>query len=172
MKKHLYAFGLVCAVIALDLFTKQLIVGHFQDVDRLDYLGGLLRISLVYNQGGVFGIMQGRKTFFLIVSVIVLILMLFYYIMEKQKSMLFCSSMALIIGGAVGNITDRLVPGRPGVVDFISIGVDGIYRWPSFNVADSSIVVGAFLLAIIFIREEMRRKAQAASGEADRGADQ
>jgi len=92
--------------------------------------------------------------------------------MEKQKSMLFCSSMALIIGGAVGNITDRLVPGRPGVVDFISIGVDGIYRWPSFNVADSSIVVGAFLLAIIFIREEMRRKAQAASGEADRGADQ
>lgn len=170
MKKHFYAFGLVCAVIALDLFTKQLVVEYFHDVDRLDYLGGFLRISLVYNQGGVFGIMQGKKTFFLVVSLIVLILMLVYYIMEKQKSMLFSTSMALIIGGAVGNITDRLVPGRPGVVDFISIGVDGIYRWPSFNVADSSIVMGAFLLAILFIREEKRRKAQAVSGDADQDA--
>lgn len=172
MKKHLYVFGLICAVISLDIITKQLVVGYLQGLDRIDFLGGFLRISLVYNQGGVFGIMQGKKTFFLIVSVIVLILMLIYYAMEKQKTMLFVTSMALIIGGAIGNITDRLVPGRPGVVDFISVGVDGIYRWPSFNVADSSIVMGAFLLAILFIREERRRKSQAAAGESENDVDQ
>jgi signal peptidase II len=70
--------------------------------------------------------------------------------------------MGLIASGALGNIVDRIIPGRPGVVDFISIGVDGVYRWPSFNVADSSIVVGALLLIIVFYREEKRRKRQGA----------
>ncbi len=171
MKKYLYLIALAGFIIAFDLYTKHLIVDYFTMVDRADYFGGFLRISLVYNQGGVFGILQGKKTFFLVVSIIVLVLMLVYYVLEKNKSMLFNTSMALIIGGAVGNISDRLIPGRPGVVDFISVGVDGIYRWPSFNVADSSIVIGAFLLALIFIKEERARKTMVRDGSAD-SADQ
>ena len=104
--------------------------------------------------------MQGHKNLFLVVSIIVLTLMMIYYLLEKNKTVLFSVSMACIMSGAVGNIIDRLVPGRPGVVDFISVGVDGIYRWPSFNVADSSIVVGAFLLILVFYREERKRKSQ------------
>ena len=102
--------------------------------------------------------MQGHKNLFLVVSIIVLALMILYYLFEKNKTILFSISMACIVSGAVGNIIDRLVPGRPGVVDFISVGVDGVYRWPSFNVADSSIVVGAFLLILVFYREEQKRR--------------
>jgi len=158
---YLFPLGIIAVVLPLDILTKYFIVQKFGFGDKADFLGGFLRIALVYNEGGVFGILQGHKNLFLIVSVIVLSLMVLYYYFEKNKSALFSASMALIVSGAVGNIIDRLVPGRPGVVDFISVGVDGIYRWPSFNVADSSIVVGAFLLILVFYREERKRKAQA-----------
>ncbi len=100
--------------------------------------GGFLRITLVYNEGGVFGILQGYKNMFLVVSLLVLTVMVGYYAYEyiyrKNRSMIFSAAMALIVSGAIGNIIDRLISHRPGVVDFISIGVDGVYRWPTFNV--------------------------------------
>lgn len=159
---YLLPLGIIAVLLPLDIVTKHFVVQIFGFGDRADYLGGFLRIALVYNEGGVFGILQGHKNLFLVVSIVVLSLMVLYYLFEKNKSRLFSTSMALIVSGAVGNIIDRLVPGRPGVVDFISIGVDGVYRWPSFNVADSSIVVGAFLLIIVFYLEERKRKAQPA----------
>jgi len=149
---------LIAAILTIDVVTKQTIVGSFSFGERADFLGGFLRIALVYNEGGVFGILQGHKDLFLVVSILVLGLMVAYYLYEKNKTVLFSISMACIVSGAVGNIIDRLVPGRPGVVDFISVGVDGVYRWPSFNVADSSIVVGAFLLIVVFYREERKRR--------------
>ncbi len=158
MKRNVQAAALVIIILVLDVITKQVVVNNLGFGDRLDYLGGFFRISLVYNQGGVFGIMQGYKNLFLIVSIIVLVMMLAYYFLEKNKSLLFTLSMSFIVAGALGNIIDRVIPGRPGVVDFISVGVDGVYRWPSFNVADSSIVVGAFLLVIVFYQEEKMRK--------------
>jgi signal peptidase II len=150
--------ALIAVILTLDVVTKQAIVRGFSFGERADFLGGFFRIALVYNEGGVFGILQGHKNLFLVVSIIVLALMILYYLFEKSKTALFGISMACIVSGAVGNIIDRLVPGRPGVVDFISVGVDGVYRWPSFNVADSSIVVGAFLLIIVFYREERKRR--------------
>ncbi|MBP7734654.1 MAG: signal peptidase II [Spirochaetes bacterium] len=161
LQTYLLPLGLITAILSLDIVTKFLIVRNYGFGDRTDFLNGFLRIALVYNEGGVFGILQGHKNLFLIVSIVVLALMIVYYFFEKNKSLLFNTSMALIVAGAVGNIIDRLVPGRPGVVDFISIGVDGVYRWPSFNVADSSIVVGAFLLIVVFYKEELKRKKQA-----------
>lgn len=157
-RPYLVPLVIITTILSLDIITKHLIVINFGYGDRVDFLGGFLRISLVYNEGGVFGILQGHKTLFLIVSIVVLTLMVVYYIFEKNKSLLFSISMGLIVSGALGNIIDRLVPGRPGVVDFISIGIDGLYRWPSFNVADSSIVVGAALLVIVFYKEERKRK--------------
>ncbi len=153
---------LIFAIVSFDIATKLLIVARLGNLygDRIDYLGGFLRIALVYNDGFVFGLGQGYKTVALVISALVFVLMIVYYILEKNKTPLFSTSLALITSGAVGNILDRLIPGRPGVVDFISIGVDGVYRWPSFNVADSSIVIGAFLLVIVFYREEKKRKAK------------
>ncbi len=160
IKTNITAAGILFSTLILDILTKHLIVENLNYYDRLDYLGGFLRITLVYNKGGVFGIAQGYKNVFLIISLVVLAFMVAYYIYEKNKTTLFSICMALIVSGAIGNIIDRLVPGRPGVVDFISLGVDGVYRWPAFNVADSCIVAGAILLFFVFFQEEKRRRAE------------
>lgn len=153
MKKHLTALGIISISLILDIVTKYLIVNNFRVHERYDFLDGFIRITLVYNRGGVFGIFQGYKNMFLVFSIIVLFLMIVYYFLEKNRSMLFTVSMAFIVSGAIGNIIDRLIPGRPGVVDFVSIGVDGYYRWPAFNVADSAVVLGAFLLIVVFYQQ-------------------
>ncbi len=159
MRKYLSSIIIFTATLVLDIISKYLVVVYIGDHGRHDFLGGFLRISLVYNKGGVFGILQGYKNVFLVVSIIVLAIMVAYFFLEKNRTELFSISMSLIISGAVGNIIDRLIADRPGVVDFISLGVDGIYRWPSFNVADAVIIVGAFLLVLVFYREEKKRKA-------------
>ncbi len=159
MKKHIIPAFTVAAAFAADLITKNMALGHLGFYNRIDFLGGFFRFDLTYNQGGVFGIMQGYKHFFLIVSAIVLLIMIAYYFYEKHMPALFRIAMALIIGGAAGNIYDRLIPGRPGVVDFISIGVDGVYRWPTFNIADSVIIAGALLLVIVVYMEDRKKLA-------------
>lgn len=158
MNTYLSSIIIFISTLVLDIISKYLVVIYIGDQGRYDFLGGFLRISLVYNKGGVFGILQGYKNMFLVVSIIVLVIMLAYLFFEKNRTALFSISMSLIISGAVGNIVDRLIEGRPGVVDFISLGVDGVYRWPSFNVADAVIIIGAFLLVVVFYKEEKRRK--------------
>ena len=157
MKKNIYAALILILALLCDIISKAVIIKNFGYFDRVDFFGGFLRITLVYNEGGVFGILQGHKNVFLIISFIVLFLMVAYYIYEKNKTMLFCSAMALITSGAIGNIIDRLINDRPGVVDFISVGVDGVYRWPTFNIADTCIVIGAAILIIVFYKEEKKR---------------
>lgn len=158
MKKYIIGAAVIAVTLPLDIISKLYIVRNFHIGENVDFLGGFLRITLIYNEGGVFGIMQGYKNLFLVMSLVVLALMIAYYIYEKNKTVLFTSAMALIVSGAIGNIIDRLVPGRSGVVDFIYVGFDS-FRWPAFNVADASIVVGAFLLiAVVFIEDKKMRK--------------
>jgi signal peptidase II len=160
MKKHIIPALVIAAAFIADLVTKNLALKHLGFYDRYDFFGGFVRFDLTYNQGGVFGIMQGYKNFFLIVSIIVLLIMVAYYFYEKSMPALFRVAMAFIIGGAMGNIYDRLIPGRPGVVDFISVGVDGVYRWPTFNIADAVIIAGAILLVIVVYIEDKKRLAE------------
>jgi signal peptidase II len=164
MKKYIYTTSVFIASLLLDIITKHLIVQNIAEHERLNIIGSIVQFTLVYNQGGLFGILQGYQTLFLIVSIIVLILILAFFIYEKNKNMIFCTSMALITSGAIGNILDR-VTGRKGVVDFINVGISENMRWPTFNAADAVIVAGAFLLFIVFFQEEKRRKAAAKTGE-------
>ncbi len=158
MKRNIFGGLITGIILSFDIVTKYYIEKFLSDGRIYDYMGGFLKIVLVYNTGGVFGIAQGHKNVFMIISIIVLILMIFYYIYENNKSLPFTVAMSLIFAGAIGNIIDRLIPDRKGVVDFISIGVDHVFRWPAFNVADSAIVVGAFLLIYVFYIEEKKRK--------------
>jgi len=157
MKKHIIAGILLLSTLILDVITKHAIVNNISLHERINVIGSFVQLTLIYNRGGLFGILQGYQMYFLIISIIVLILLVLFYIFEKEKRPLFCYSMALIVSGAVGNIIDR-ISGRPGVVDFIYIGNDEVFRWPAFNVADSVIVIGAILLLIVYVQEEIKRK--------------
>ena len=148
-KKIAVTFGGFALALAADIITKRLVEAHIGLHERIDVIGNFVQLTLLYNRGGVFGILQGHQIFFLVVSFIVLALLIVFYIFEKNKNLPFLIAMGLVFSGAVGNILDRLA-GRPGVVDFVYIGDDRYYRWPAFNVAD---------VAIVFIKENTKQKA-------------
>ena len=158
IKKYSVTLSVCMAALAADILTKYLVNTRIHLYERIDLIGSFVQLTKLYNKGGIFGILQGYQKLFLIFSIIVLCIMIALYIYEKNKTMLFSISMGLIFSGALGNILDRLI-GRPGVVDFIYIGVDRIYRWPAFNVADCSIVVGAVMLLIFFYTHGREKKA-------------
>ncbi|HNR89059.1 MAG TPA: signal peptidase II [Spirochaetota bacterium] len=168
MNKHAIA-GIIFAVsLIADILTKWLVVSKIALHERIDVIGSFVQLTLVYNRGGLFGILQGYQAVFLVVSLVVLAIMIAFYVFEKNKTQLFCVSMALIASGAIGNISDRFIgmlgiADRPGVVDFVYIGSDAVFRWPAFNIADAAIVVGAGLLLIVFFVEEKRRKRSGAA---------
>jgi len=155
VQKHFITISVFIFFLVLDIISKQIVEVKVGLYDKVNIIGSFVQLTKIYNRGGVFGIMQGHQNFFLIVSVVVLALLFLFYFFEKKKSYPFTCAMGLIFSGAVGNILDRLI-GKPGVVDFIYIGVDKIYKWPAFNVADSAIVIGAILLIIIFYRQERK----------------
>ncbi|HPB81728.1 MAG TPA: signal peptidase II [Spirochaetota bacterium] len=156
MRKHIIAGILLACTLGLDILTKYMVVSNVALHERINLFGSFVQITLIYNRGGLFGILQGYQAYFLVISIIVLGLLIVFYVLEKDKQPIFCYSMALIVSGALGNIFDR-ISGRPGVVDFVYIGNDNVFRWPAFNVADSVIVIGAVLLLIEFIRQEKKR---------------
>lgn len=157
LKKGLITLSVFAVFLGADILTKWLVESHIALYERINVAGSFVQLTLVYNKGGVFGIMQGHQIFFLVVSFIVLCLLIGFYLYEKNRNMPFVIAMGLVFSGAVGNILDRLL-GKPGVVDFIYIGNDRIYRWPAFNVADAAIVVGALLLMLGFYLQERKRK--------------
>ncbi len=164
LKRHIYAGIILVVSLAADLYTKYLAVTHIHEYERINVLGSFVQLTLLYNQGGLFGILQGYQAYFLVISLIVLVLLVLFYFFEKNRTMLFSSAMAFIISGALGNIYDRL-SGRKGVVDFLYIGHDEVFRWPAFNIADAAIVVGAILLMIFFYLDEKKRRKEKPSDQ-------
>jgi signal peptidase II len=154
-KAHYLTVGFFAVFTVLDFVSKYLVDKNIRYGQRIDIAGSFVQFTKIYNEGGVFGILQGHKTVFLIISIIVLAVMLGFYAYEKNKTVVFKCAMGLIFSGAVGNILDRLA-GKPGVVDFIYIGYRDI-RWWAFNVADAAIVVGAVLLMYTFIKSGRSR---------------
>lgn len=157
MKKHIIASIVFISILALDIISKNLIESHLHLYERVDVIGSFVQFILLYNDGGVFGLAPNHQNVFLVISSVVLLLMLGYYIIQKPKTTSFCVLMAMIFAGAVGNILDRALQ-KPGVVDFIYIGNDKVFRWFAFNVADSAIVVGGILLLLYFVMEEKKER--------------
>ena len=135
--------------------------------------GDFARLTYIENPGMAFGIDVGGKLFFSIFSVIASIGILFYLYKMRNERFLFRFSLAMILGGAVGNLIDRVFYGvlfnDGGLfygkvvdfidVDFFNVNVFGYHlsRWPIFNIADSSVTIGVLILLIFhrsFISEE------------------
>lgn len=159
MKKFTVAFWIVLLFVwILDFFTKQWALENLVNQGFLPILGDYLGFELTFNTGGVFGIFQGNAMVFQVITGVAIIFLFIFYakgVSPEENTPLFRLAMAFVLGGAFGNFTDRFY--KPGVVDFINMGI-GPYRWPTYNVADAFITIGAILLGISFILYERRKK--------------
>jgi signal peptidase II len=148
--------GILGGVLVLDVSTKLLVQQHFHLYQQVDVIGEYVRLTYIYNPGAAFGIEVGARSreIFLVLSVIALGALLGMYWYTPAADRVRLTAIALICGGAVGNLIDR-VRSEAGVVDFIDIGV-GTTRWPVFNIADMAVTTGAIILALSLWREEQR----------------
>ena len=149
-------------VIALDLLTKAL-ASHYLDLHQpLAVFSGFdlgFNLTLMHNSGAAFSFLSEasgwQRWFFSLIALVVSIGIIVWLKRLKPSQVLLAVSLALILGGALGNLWDRITLGH--VVDFIQVYYDR-WAWPAFNIADSAITVGAVLLVIDSIRGERRRK--------------
>lgn len=141
---------LTAFIILLDQATK-LRVRYFMNLgESVSVLGDFFRITYITNAGAAFGLSLGgdmiNRLFFVSVSVLALLLFTYLFVKEEKKNVQI--AYALILGGALGNLIDRIVHGA--VIDFFDFKFFSFVmdRWPVFNIADSAIVVAMFLLLI------------------------
>ncbi len=135
-------------VLVLDQATKLMVRRWMVPGETLPVLDDIVRLRYVQNAGAAFGLFQGSRLLFILIS-LVSIAIIFYLILSRRY-VFRGSRMAfgLILGGALGNLIDRLWLIR--VVDFVDVGV-GIHRWPTFNVADVGVTLGVLYLAANFL---------------------
>ena len=142
-------------VVLADVVTKMMATYTLHPVGLPhEVIGERVRLTLVYNPGAAFGLHLGphSRWIFLALTALVLVALWRIYRETRDRDNLRTSALALVCGGAVGNAIDR-VRSADGVVDFIDIGVAGV-RWPTFNLADVAVSVGAFLLAWVLWDDE------------------
>jgi signal peptidase II len=131
------------------VLTKHLVVEHLEGREPIRLLGGALLLSVSRNSGAAFSFAQGATVLFTAVAVAVIVVIV--RTARRLGSAAWAISLGLLLGGATGNLADRVFrapgPGRGAVVDFIDFRV-----WPVFNLADSAIVVGGLLAVLLSMR--------------------
>jgi len=139
--------GIALAVILFDQFTKTLILGHFELGDsRL--VTSFFNVVRVHNTGAAFSFLAGAagwQRWFFVGLGAAAALFIVWLLHRHGGQRLFCWALSLVLGGAVGNVIDRLLHGH--VIDFIQVHYAGWF-FPAFNVADSAISIGAVLLVL------------------------
>jgi signal peptidase II len=143
--------GLAVAVVVVDQATKALVTGALQPGESRPILGDLVRIVFSQNSGALFGLFKDNAAMFGIVSLVVIGLIVAYH-NRTAGSTYMTVTLGLLLGGAVGNMLDRLRLGY--VVDFVDGGIGNV-RWYTFNVADAAISVAILLLFVAAIRPSL-----------------
>jgi len=142
-------------VTAIDFCTKAIAANRLQ-IQGLPHavFGDWMRFTLVYNPGAAFGLHVGQHSryIFMVLTIVALVILGRLYHATRPGDSIRTFSLALVCGGALGNLIDRITQ-TLGVVDFIDIGM-GDSRWPTFNVADMAVSIGAFLLAWVLWGED------------------
>lgn len=147
-RAQLWLFSTALVIAAMDQAVKRVVVNAMQMGQSIDVVGSVVRLTRTSNTGGAFGLLRGNSTWFIVVSFIASLAIAAMSRQIAKGRRIERLAFALILGGAVGNLIDRVRLGS--VVDFIDIG-GSAYRWPAFNVADSAITVGVTLLAVTLI---------------------
>lgn len=143
--------GFSALLVALDQITKIVIQRALVPGQSIDVLSPVVTLVLAYNPGAAFSFLassSGWQRYFFLVIALVASVVIIYMMIKHQSDRFLCFALALVLGGAVGNLIDRAVYGA--VVDFVLVRWPGGPRlldpWPAFNLADSCITIGAALL--------------------------
>ncbi|WP_459076781.1 signal peptidase II [Herbivorax alkaliphila] len=144
---------IIIFVIALDQFTKYLVINNIEIGASITMIEKFFYLVHWRNKGAAWGIMQDRTIILIVMTILISIFLVFY--MYKNNNKVLRISLSMILGGAIGNLIDRVL--RPeGVVDFLNFYIFS-YNFPAFNVADTFITVGTIILGIyiLFIYKEV-----------------
>jgi signal peptidase II len=139
-------------VFAADQVSKAWMSGRLAEHGDISVLP-VLAWELTHNNGAAFGMLEGGNVILMLASAVALVLILVWA--QRVDSRVMAASLGLLMGGALGNLADRIRLGH--VVDFIALRWDGRTIFPNFNIADSAITVGACLLAYAWYRSERNR---------------
>ena len=146
--------SLAAVVIVLDQLTKAWLTSFLAPGQSVDVIGDLVRLVHSQNNGGLFGLFRGQAVIFGLVSIVVIGLIVLYH-WRAGGGLYLSITLGLLLGGAVGNLIDRLRLGY--VVDFVDGGV-GDVRWYTFNVADAAISLSLVLLLAASIWPQLTRR--------------
>jgi len=157
MKKNRFYFILIFFFLVIDQLTKAWITKNLGLYSRLEVIPGFFNLVHTRNKGVIFGFFSQSNTRFsfiilTIASLAAFSLVVYFFIKTPSYQKGLKVSLSLILAGATGNLIDRILKGY--VIDFLDFGIES-YHWPSFNIADSCISIGALLMIynILFKRE-------------------
>ena len=146
LKAPLLALSIASSVFLLDRLTKVIISNYVSFGHSIGVIPNIFHITLIFNKAAAFGLFGHNRIIFAAVAIIAITAIVIYIFMRKgAKSPILASALGLILGGAAGNLFDRIRFGY--VIDFLDLRV-----WPVFNIADSCITIGALILVILCIR--------------------
>ena len=149
-------FGLLLAAITvvLDQFTKALVLAFLEPYQAVEW-APFLSCVLVFNTGISFGLFAGETALlrWVLIGLALAVSVLLTSWLYKEKRLRVASALGLILGGAIGNVVDRIF--RHAVVDFLDLHIGG-WHWPAFNLADSAITVGVVLYVFTSLRDQLR----------------
>ena len=152
--------GLAAAVVVADQLTKLWIVANVDPAQPLRLADDYLRLVITHNAGALFGLFQGHAPIFAVVSLAVMALIVAYHA-RTGSALVMSIALGLLLGGAIGNVIDRLRFGY--VLDFVDAGIGGL-RWYTFNVADSAISLSIVLLVLVAVRPSLAGDGQTSTG--------
>lgn len=130
--------------VFIDQLIKYMVLNNLSLGHSIPIIEDFLYITYIKNTGIAFGLFKNNNIFMIIVISIIIILLLYFYYREKKKSLLLNISIMFLVSGAIGNLIDRIIRGF--IIDYINFTF-----WPAFNLADSLVVIGSFLLGFYII---------------------
>jgi signal peptidase II len=144
--------GVAAIIVLLDQLSK-ITLSRLIEYGHSEAVTSFFNLVMVYNKGAAFSFLadqQGWQRYFFAVISIAASLLIVWMLRRNPAQKLFCWALSLILGGAIGNLIDRLAYGH--VIDFLDVHIAG-WHWPAFNIADSAITIGA----VLFVLDEFRR---------------
>jgi len=153
LSRILLVVGVAVLVFAIDRVTKTWVSENIPLGTARPVVGDYVRIVHAQNTGAAFGLLPERTTLLSVLSVVAVLAIVYYYRQIASNSSLVSATLGMQLGGAFGNLLDRVTQGY--VVDFVDVGIRDVRFW-AFNVADSSIVVGIILVTLALWYEEHR----------------